>query len=71
MDIGETHADSRVRWAYFVARKAEGRALWCYLSFALDLEHRIQRIKWREPLLYALIPKLNKHLVSAITITET
>ena len=45
MDIGETDVDSRVRWAYFVARKAEGRALWCYLSSTLDLEHRIQRIK--------------------------
>ena len=61
--------NSRVRWTYFVAREAERRGIpWCYWEFcagfgAYDPKER----KWREPLLYALIPKPNKHFVSAIT----
>ena len=44
------------------------RQPWCYWEFcagfgAYDPKER----KWREPLLYALIPKPNKHFVSAIT----
>ena len=61
--------DSRVRWTYLVAREAERRGIpWCYWEFcagfgAYDPKER----EWREPLLYALIPKPNKHFVSAIT----
>jgi len=61
--------DSRVRWTYFVAREAEKRGIpWCYWEFCAGFgAYDPKENKWREPLLYALIPKPNKYFVSAIT----
>jgi len=61
--------DSRVRWTYFMAREAEKRDIsWCYWEFCAGFgAYDPKEKKWREPLLYALIPKPNKHFVSAIT----
>ena len=61
--------DSRVRWTYFVAREAEKRNIaWCYWEFCAGFgAYDPKEDRWRKPLLYALVPKPNKHLVSAIT----